>query len=446
VTSRTPPHEAVPPSTTAPQRARGDWGAVVALIAFQASVLVLIGFLTPRAALLTWAGDPLAYREHGQSLLAGLMPYRDFTFEYPPLALLPMALPEFLPGGATSVDAYRWLFLLQNTLISCGIAAALAWLARRRWAPGSSSRVLVVYALSVAAVVPLVAWRYDIFVSLLVVLAVVATVKDRPALAGLALGLGALTKVFPAFLLPVFVVRYVARGDSRAAVRMLTGFLLAVALVMIPLILVAGRAGLFFVDWQQARGVEIESVVSGVALLAHLVFGAEASANHAFNSWQISSPLADVLAGPLPILTLVLLALILAAAYVGFRVEHRAVSPRQGDLLSACLMAVLLVVILTNKVFSPQYLVWLLPLAALRPMREAFALALAGGLTLLIFVLNWPQLLALDTGMIVLLNVRNLLLLLLLLWLGWRVLSVATRLEDDQRSGSHRASAQPPLE
>jgi hypothetical protein len=183
-------------------------------------------------------------------------------------------------------------------------------------------------------------------------------------------------------------------------------------------------------------------VVSGVALLAHLVFGADAAANHAFNSWQISSPLADVLAGPLPILTLVLLALILAAAYAGFRAEQRTVPPRQGDLLSACLTAVLLVVILTNKVLSPQYLVWLLPLAALRPMREALALALVGGLTLLIFVLNWPQLLALDAGMIVLLNVRNLLLLLLLLWLAWRVLSVATRREDPLHDGPEVSSAE----
>jgi len=408
-------------------RARGGWGAIAGLIAFQAIVVVLVGFLTPRAALLTWAVDPIAYRDSGQSLLAGLMPYRDFTFEYPPLALLPMVLPQFLAGGEGSMEAYRWLFLLQNTLISCGIAAALAWLALRGWTPGSPSRVLAAYALLVVAVAPLVAWRYDILVGLFVVLAVLATVRDRPTLAGLALGLGALAKVYPAFLLPVFLVRHLARREGLAAVRMLTGFLVPVALVMLPLIMVGGRAALYFVDWQQARGVEIESVVSGVVLLAHLAFGANATANHAFNSWQISSPLADVLASPLPILTLVSLALVFAAAFAGFRAEHGAAPTAQGDLLSACLMAVLLVVILTNKVLSPQYLVWLIPLAALRPMREAVLLALVGGLTLAIFLLNWPQLLALDAGMIVLLNVRNVLLLILLLWIARGILAVATR-------------------
>ena len=413
-----------------PPEGRIPFARPAGLIALQASVLLLVGFLTPRAALLTWAVDPIAYRENAQSLLAGLMPYRDFTFEYPPLALLPMALPQFLAGGQAGMEAYRWLFLVQNTLISCGVAAALAWLALRQWAPGSPSRVLAAYALLVVAVAPLVAWRFDILVSLLVVLALMATVKDRPALAGLALGLGALAKVYPAFLLPVFLVRHVARREGLAAVRMLTGFLLAVALVMVPLVVMGGRAALYFVDWQQARGVEIESVVSGVVLLAHLAFGADAVANHAFNSWQISSPLADILASPLPILLLVSLALLFAAAFVGFRAEHGAVPPRQGDLLSACLMAVLLVVIVTNKVFSPQYLVWLIPLAALRPMREAVLLALIGGLTLAIFVLNWPQLLALDAGMIVLLNVRNLLLLILLLWLAWRILLGATRRQD----------------
>jgi hypothetical protein len=418
------------PEGRIPFRAPGGWEALVGLIALQAGVLLLVGFLTPRAALLTWAVDPIAYRDSGQSLLAGLIPYRDFTFEYPPLAVSPMVLPQFLAGGEGGMEAYRWLFLLQNTLISCAVAAALAWLALRRWASGSPSRVLAAYALLVVAVAPLVAWRIDIFVGLFVMLAVLATVKDRPALAGLALGLGALAKVYPAFLLPVFLVRHLARREALAAVRMLTGFLLAVALVMVPLVVVGGRAALYFVDWQQARGVEIESVVSGVVLFAHLVFGADAAANHAFNSWQISSPLVDVLASPLPILMLVLLALLFAAAFVGFRAEHQTEPPRQGDLLSACLMAVLLVVILTNKVFSPQYLVWLIPLAALRPIREAVLLALIGGLTLAIFIFNWPQLLALDAGMIVLLNVRNLLVLILLLWLAWRIVSVATRRQD----------------
>jgi hypothetical protein len=418
------------PEGRIPFRAPGGWGAPAGLIALQAIVVVLVGFLTPRAALLTWAVDPIAYRDSGQSILAGLIPYRDFTFEYPPLALLPMVLPQFLARGEGSMDAYRWLFLLQNTLISCGIAAALAWLALRQWAPGSPFRVLAAYALLVVAVAPLVAWRYDILVGLLVVLAVMATVKDRPTLAGLALGLGALAKVYPAFLLPVFLVRHVARREGLAAVRMLTGFLLPVAFVMVPLLVMGGRAALYFVDWQQARGVEIESVVSGVALVAHLMFGADAAATHAFNSWQISSPLADALASPLLILTLVLLTLIVAAAFVGFRAEHGAEPARQGDLLSACLLAVLLVVMLTNKVLSPQYLVWLIPLAALRPAREAVLLALVGVLTLAIFLLNWPQLLALDGGMIVLLNVRNLLLLILLLWLARRILSVATRPQD----------------
>lgn len=122
---------------------------------------------------------------------------------------------------------------------------------------------------------------------------------------------------------------------------------------------------------------------------------------------------------------MVSLALILAAAFVAFRAEHRASPLRQGDLLSACLLAVLLAVILTNKVFSPQYLVWLLPLAALRPWREAILLAVAGGLTLTIFLWNWPRLLALDPGVIVLLTVRNLLLVVLLAWLAWRIGSAA---------------------
>ena len=231
-----------------PER-RSLFAPQVGLIALQAGVLVLVGVLTPGPAFLTWAVDPLAYRENGQNLLAGLMPYRDFSFEYPPLSLLPMALPQFLAGADASLGTYRWVFLLQNTLISCGVASALAWLAGRHWAPGGSVRVLAVYAVSVIAIAPLVAWRFDIMVGLFVILAVLATVNDRPFLAGLALGLGTLAKLYPAFLLPVFLVRHVARREPLAAVRMLTGFLLPVALVMLPLIVLSGRAAFYFIDW-----------------------------------------------------------------------------------------------------------------------------------------------------------------------------------------------------
>jgi hypothetical protein len=405
-----------------------DWGTMVGLVALQASVLVMVEFLTPLSALPTWGGDPFLYQELGRSFLAGLVPYRDFPLAYPPLALPPMALPQFVLGADVSMEAYRWLFLIQNILISCGIAASLAWLALRGWAPGGPSRVLVAYALPLVALAPLVAWRYDIFVSLLVILAVVATVDRRPSLAGVALGLGALAKIYPVFLVPVLVVRHVAQGESQAAVRLVNGFLATVAVVMGPLLLVGGPTALLFIEWQQARGVEIESVVSGLVLLAHLVFGTEVATSYGFNSWQIASPLADSLAGPLVIVTLVLLALTVTAAFLRCRAEPKAVLSRQADELSAFLVVVLLVVILTNKVFSPQYLVWILPLVALRPIREASALAFIGALSIVIFPLNWPQLIALDPVMILLLNVRNLLLVAWLVWLAWRHLPVVSRL------------------
>jgi hypothetical protein len=183
----------------------------------------------------------------------------------------------------------------------------------------------------------------------------------------------------------------------------------------------AGDEAFSFVLYQLERGIQIESLVSGIVMLTHLVIGLDVVTEWAHSTWQISSPLAPALAGLLPFLGIGLLAVIGFAAFRHFRAEvqsHQASSP--GDLLVAYLLASLLVVMLTNKVLSPQYLVWLLPLIALRPMREVFVLALAGVLSILVFPLNWQALINLDPGMILIVNLRNLLLLALLVLLAWQ--------------------------
>jgi hypothetical protein len=78
--------------------------------------------------------------------------------------------------------------------------------------------------------------------------------------------------------------------------------------------------------------------------------------------------------------------------------------------------ATVTLLLLADKVFSPQYLVWLLPVGALLPRRATVPLAVTSFLTLLVYPIGYPDLILLRPPLIALLLLRNLLLVALLLW------------------------------
>ena len=84
------------------------------------------------------------------------------------------------------------------------------------------------------------------------------------------------------------------------------------------------------------------------------------------------------------------------------------------DLLRYSVMAIL-IFMLTSKMLSPQFLVWLLPLVPLVSGSQRYGLwtglAVTGILTALIFPRNYVPLLDLDSAMIMVLLARNLLLM-----------------------------------
>src|SRR5947209_10556772 len=97
------------------KRQLADRAPIIGLIALQCAGLLLVALLTLPLVYQWHARDLEIYYESGLKLLQGSFPYRDFPLEYPPLALLPFALPWLLaPGRALGPQSYLWLFMIQN--------------------------------------------------------------------------------------------------------------------------------------------------------------------------------------------------------------------------------------------------------------------------------------------------------------------------------------------
>ena len=372
--------------------------------------------LTPSPEFIPNHTDVLLYFHYAERLMqAGDIPYRDIPLEYPPLSLLPFVAPYLAwPIRPPNFETYAWLFTAQSAILSVATALTVGWIGHRRSGTTGMYQAVALYTVMVVVMVPILAWRFDPFPALLAVGGVALAIAGMPILAGVAIGLGFAAKVFPIVLLPVAGIYFFAGGRWRLSAHLLLGFVAAVGLVWLPIAVMAPEALTTFAVRLGDRPIQIESVLGGLHLLANLLFGFGIEITRDFGSVNVhargGSPGADF-GG---IATLAALAGVVGLIYLRFSEEARRTgSPPVSAVIEAS-AAVLLALILTNKIFSPQYMVWLLPFAALLRPRHAYLVIAAVVLTMIIFPLNYERLIALEPAPVILLNVRNALLIILL--------------------------------
>ena len=75
------------------------------------------------------------YQTYGERIAEGLVPYRDFRFEYPPLALPALVLPALVTG---SLEAYRAVFVAELAIVGALAVLFLGEALRRLAGTGST--------------------------------------------------------------------------------------------------------------------------------------------------------------------------------------------------------------------------------------------------------------------------------------------------------------------
>jgi hypothetical protein len=385
-------------------------------------------------------GDVRLYLDKAYSVLTGGAPYRDFPLEYPPFALVPMIVPYVLwPFGPVPVHLYPWLFAGEMAVLLVALALVVGRIVRRqaRWLEQEPRDVrreqlvvgtrLLVLALGASLALT---WRFDLFPTLLASVALWAALERRPTIAGVAIGIGVLAKLFPIVVAPAAAVVWLAPPDWPRLLRFGLAAALTVVLGMAPFVALAGADAFSFVGYQAARGLQIESVGGGLVLLWGLVTGEPNAVQAPFSAWEVTGDLARMLQA---VASTVLVAGFGALAVLGWRrcrtemAEAGAVA--SGTIVTLGTVAILLLV-LTNKVFSIQYVVWLVPFAALLPWRQFWLAAAAVALTIPIHPALYEALVRQDALPILVLNLRNGLLVALLVWLVLDLARTARPQED----------------
>ncbi|MYU21506.1 glycosyltransferase 87 family protein [Streptomyces sp. SID8352] len=321
-----------------PARLARGGPAVAALVAVWAlSRLALLLFV-----LKVWifpgsdvTGDvSVIYQGWSDVLRGGRFPLDDITWQYPPAAALPVLSPALLPF----LDYATAFFVL-----AC--AADLTVLALLGYAGRGGGRSLLgawAWVVGMPLIGPTVYARYDVMVTAVAVAAVLAAGR-HPRAAGALAAFGALLKVWPVLVLLGM------RGRRVWAAAVVTGAGLAA-------LFAAAMPGAFaFLTFQRDRGTEVESLGALVFHFARQA-GWEGRVLLNYGSMEFLGP---------HVATVSTAAMALTGMVLGWLLLWRLAASRftAHTAADAAFTAVLMFTV-TSRVLSPQYMVWLVGLAA----------------------------------------------------------------------------------
>lgn len=296
-----------------------------------------------------WVAGDLAY--FAASLAAVPDVGLDRTLvEYPLPAVLVVAVPWLLVVGAGAEGMYPDAVLA----LSLAADAAFTVLLARQGSPGRSAG-LAVWILAVPLLGATTYARFDLVPGLLAGVSVLVLARQPRVAAGVAAVATGL-KLWPVLVLPALAARRSTRGRVLAVVTATGALLVAVSLA------VAGWGRLLSpLTWQADRGLQIESVAATPAMVAWVLRPDDyAIAYSEHNAFEVTGPGTGLLLQAADLAPLLVLPGLLALWLVAFR--------RRGDLavdtVAWTALGAVTLLLATSKVLSPQYLLWLLPLAA----------------------------------------------------------------------------------
>jgi uncharacterized membrane protein len=298
-------------------------------------------------------GDTRHYRAIAERILHGGVPYHQFFVEFPPGALPIFLLPTI---GTSSYGGYGMVFRGAAVLVTL---VTLVVVARTVRALGGDRLRTIAAALFVAVSPALLGsvflLRYDVWAAALTSLALLAMLRGHARASAALFGLGAATKVYPVLLIPLLLLHVGRRAGHRAALRCAAISAGLFALVVGPFALFGLGGVAYSFRTQLSRVLEIESLGGTLLLAAHRL-----GAYHPTIYPGLSPELLGNLPDAVGALQTLVLAVGLAAAYWAYWQSRQT----PADLVLAA-AAVLSVTVAFNKVLSPQYLIWLVPVVAL---------------------------------------------------------------------------------
>ena len=384
-----------------------------------------------------WGMSPNYYIESYLKIagdwLDGYTPYAAFKLEYPPGALLLFTLPRIF----TAVPAlYGYIFAFIMFMADLSIllffwripalvhgTAVKADMAQRY----ESTLMCLTYILFTAVFGRLLFQNFDLIIGLLLAASIYFALCKKAVLVDMLVAVGIWLNLAALIWIPLlWWYGFVSRDDPVPSKRSLkiSEFVRALlprtavlagslGVLFLPFILLSGRSLGQIVRFHLERGSQLESTAASILMLGAKIFGFELSTEFTDQAVHLSGELGSQGAAVTGILSIIVF--VILTIYLAQMIKSQSNAPACRIWLIRGLLATILALLATSKVFLPQYLLWVCPLAAFlahdhqpRISRIGWYLFAANLISSVVFFFFYPDLIEMHLLPGILLLIRNL--------------------------------------
>ena len=304
-------------------------------------------------------GDVGLYEWFVRHVTVGGTPYKDFIVEYPPYALLVFALP-WLMG---SFD-YLLYFMTLVLVLDLGIKLILYVIGRKETGP-RAFLPLFLYSVTVPFLYFFILQRFDLWPALFSLVGILLFSRKYFALSGAVLAVAVWLKLYPIVIaIPIFVLAWRLGRWKR--------FLVGGVIASLPVLVASYSLPWWrFVAFHGERGLQAESLYASVLWMGHFFLPMHMIWLRTNNWYEV---LGFTVALFTPAIKIFWAIMVAYSVYVSSKVLwYNADAGQTADISIEILSRVTLFPILAFVVFapvlSPQYVIWLLPIAVLSTFR-----------------------------------------------------------------------------
>jgi Glycosyltransferase family 87 len=321
------------------------------------------------------SSDVNLYEKVSKNLLEGKIPFQNgFYFEYPPLTGYLFAFLKVINNILVNFDIriiYNSIFII-FMLILFFLNHIYSIKLHKQY----NFSVLFLYIATILFVFEyreIAFERYDILPAFLTLIGISYFTSDKYKnifMSGFLIGLGISIKLYPVLLLPIFLIYLIFKYDEFNLKKFLVSssiFLIGLITTLIPTfyLLIKGYSGAIkFYQYHSLRGLEITSLGTTFARIGEY-FGYGKSSPYAvcceFGSTDLIYSKTGEIKSFLNVLLIIGFIIILLILLKNIRIKKA----NKIKLLYKSSFLVILLFIITNKVFSTQYFIWILSLGVI---------------------------------------------------------------------------------
>ena len=293
------------------------------------------------------------YWENTNFIFNGMWPYQDFKTAYPPFSLAIYLIPYLI---TPTDDTFMYGFTVFTYLFT--ILAIHGSLKFCDWKGLDHKYVYLTFLLLIVGVNNFFIGRNDTITTVFVILSLLFYWKEKYSVAFILMALGAMTKIYPVFLIPVLLIPFLVDKNWKSFFKYTLISAIVCLVIELPFLINDPATAFSYLTQHSGRGFEIESIVA-IPLMIVGLFDSSLVYVRMDESWDLFGPLPEAVSPYIMPMTMAILLIFML--YFLFKLWKIDVDLEKKLALTTLACATTLMLFMAfNKVFCVQYVMWVI--------------------------------------------------------------------------------------